>query len=146
MFSQQQRQLLQGHYLTAIAALILTLLSMVLTAVGLYGVIHYHVQLRRQEIGIRLALGANSSRIVMLLLRDHSLPLGIGLLSSVGLVFAISDQLQPQLQQILNQQWPLLLALTITLLGALSLLALLLPLRACLQQNANQLIHQQQGH
>lgn len=145
--SQQQSQLLQGHYLTAIAALILTILSMVLTAVGLYGVIHYHVQLRRQEIGIRLALGANNSRIVRLLLRDHSLPLGIGLLSSVGLVFAISDQLQPQLQQILNQQWPLLLALTITLLGALSLLALLLPLRSCLQQNANQLIHQQQqGH
>ncbi len=141
--SQQQRKLLQGHYLTAIAALLLTLLSMALTAVGLYGVIHYHVQLRRQEIGIRRALGANSARIVRLLLLDHSLPLGIGLLSSIAFVLATSNQLQPQLQQILVAHWPLLWALTITLLGCLSLLALLLPLRACLQQNANQLIHQQ---
>lgn len=142
--SQQQSQLLQGQYLTAIAALALTLLSLALTAVGLYGVIHYHVQLRRQEIGIRLALGANQQRIIGLFLRDHSLPLGIGLLSSIALVFAISDQLPAALQQILAQQLPLIIGLTITLLGGLSLLALLLPLRACLQQNANQLIHQQQ--
>ncbi len=34
---------------------------MAVTAVGLYGVIHYHLQLRRQEIGIRLALGADQT-------------------------------------------------------------------------------------
>ena len=43
--------------------------------------------------------------------------------------------------------YPASAQLYITLLGGLSLLAMLLPLRACLQQNANQLIHQQQqGH
>lgn len=144
--AQQQHQLLQGQYLTAIAALIFTLLSMALTAVGLYGVIHYHLQLRRQEIGIRLALGANRRRIITLLLRDHSVPLGLGFASSIALVWAVSHYLQPQLQQLLTQQLPLLLLLTSLLLGGLSLLALLLPLRHCLSFRADQLIrHQQRG-
>jgi predicted permease len=55
------------------------LLALVLASVGLYGVIAYGVEQRRQEIGIRLALGANRAEVTGLLLREVAQVLAIGL-------------------------------------------------------------------
>jgi ABC-type antimicrobial peptide transport system permease subunit len=51
--------------------------------VGLYGVIAYLVTRRRNEIGIRIALGANRGRVVLLVLREAMLLLGAGLVAGV---------------------------------------------------------------
>lgn len=141
---QQKANLLRNQYLTANAAIFLTLLSILLTAIGLYGVIHYNVQLRSSEIGIRLALGANRSHIIRLFLRDNALPFLAGLLSSILLVLVVRGHLHQQVQQVMEHNLPLLLLLNAGCLLCLSLCALLLPLRKCLQQPANQLIHTRQ--
>src|SRR5260370_32528341 len=55
------------------------LLAAVLATLGLYGVIAYMVARRRNEIGVRVALGADRGRVVRLVLREALLLLAVGL-------------------------------------------------------------------
>jgi len=63
-------------------------LAALLATVGLYGVISYMVVSRRNEIGIRLALGASARGIVRLIFRETALMLAIGV--AVGAVLAVA--------------------------------------------------------
>lgn len=66
-------------YLTAAATSALVLLSFLLAAIGIYGVLNYSVQQRRFELGVRMAVGARPMTILSQLLRENSKPVGIGL-------------------------------------------------------------------
>src|SRR5260370_13822265 len=63
-------------------------LAAVLAAVRLYGRISYMVARRRNEIGIRMALGADERRILALVLREALLLLSIGM--GIGIVLALA--------------------------------------------------------
>jgi putative ABC transport system permease protein len=65
------------------------ILAVVLTAVGLFGVISYMVAQRTNEIGIRIALGANRSSVVGLILRETAVVLAIGLGTGTILTLAV---------------------------------------------------------
>jgi putative ABC transport system permease protein len=54
-------------------------LALLLASVGLYGVTSYGVSSRRTEIGIRIALGADTSSVVVLILRRVALLVGLGI-------------------------------------------------------------------
>jgi putative ABC transport system permease protein len=58
-----------------------------LSAVGLYAVTAYSVAQRTQEIGVRMALGAQSSQVLWLFQRRMMIQLGIGL--AIGLAGAV---------------------------------------------------------
>jgi putative ABC transport system permease protein len=71
--------------------------ALVLTVVGLYGVMSYSVAQRTNEIGIRMALGAQSRDVLLMIVRQGSmlilLGLGIGLAGAYALTRVISSLL-----------------------------------------------------
>jgi ABC-type antimicrobial peptide transport system permease subunit len=71
--------------------------ALMLAAVGLYGVTAYGVAQRRNEIGIRVALGADRGRVVALVLRGTASRVGAGLALGVPLAIAAGRLLQSQL-------------------------------------------------
>jgi len=78
-------------------------LALILASIGLYGVVSYRVELRTQEIGIRLALGAHPQRLRAMLLREVLQMVGIGLaaggvatLALTGLLATIMFDLSPR--------------------------------------------------
>ncbi len=97
-----------------------------LAAIGLYGVISYGVQQRRQELGIRMSLGADARRLLGLLLRQ-----GLGLLLmglALGLVGALllGRTLSAQLFGVGSFEPGVLLAVA-GVLGLVGLVACLIP-------------------
>ena len=69
--------------------LIFGFLALTLAAMGLYGIIAYHVTQRKHEIGVRIAIGAQAHHVYTLILRQSLLltvtGIGIGLVMSLGL-------------------------------------------------------------
>ena len=85
MAEQVQEYLFTARMIAALATAF-GALAVVLTAVGLYGVIAYLVTRRTTEIGVRMALGATRSNIVAIVLSEVVMVLGIG--GAVGLMAA----------------------------------------------------------
>jgi ABC-type antimicrobial peptide transport system permease subunit len=73
-----QESLLKERLMAALAGPFAAL-ALILTALGLYGVTSYTVSQRTQEIGIRVALGAEPQGIAFLVLREAAAVLGLGL-------------------------------------------------------------------
>jgi putative ABC transport system permease protein len=72
-------------------------LAALLAMVGLYGIMSYSVARRRIEIGIRMALGANRGRILLMILREALAMLGLGLVAGTILVIAAGRAVQSML-------------------------------------------------
>ena len=61
----------------------------VIAAVGIYGVMSFSVSQRTQELGVRMALGADSRRILRMVLRQGSILTGIGVALGVLITLAL---------------------------------------------------------
>ena len=66
-------------------------LALMLGAMGVYGVVSYGVSRRTTEVGIRMALGADPSRVRRLFLRSSTVTLGLGLVIGTLLAVAIGQ-------------------------------------------------------
>ena len=74
-------------------------IAVVLSAVGLYAVTAYSVTQRQQEVGVRIALGAQRGDIVWLFTRQAFVSLSVGLLAGIAGAFAIGPLLRVFLVQ-----------------------------------------------
>ena len=103
-------------------------LALLLTAIGLYGVMAYVVTLRTHEIGIRLALGAQRSSILRLVMRDAAIVLVVGI--AAGLLGSIwITRLVKGLLFGLTPNNPLTMALAIAAMVMVAFVATYIPAR-----------------
>jgi predicted permease len=102
------------------------LLATLLAAIGLYGVMAFVVARRRKELGIRLALGAQPSGVVWLVMREVLILLSIGLALGVPAALALGRYVGGQLYGIQpNDPW--MATGTLVLLAVVSAAAGLIP-------------------
>jgi putative ABC transport system permease protein len=104
----------------------------VLASVGMYGVMSFSVNQRRQEFGVRMALGAQYTRILRMVLEQGALQLALGLLLGVGVALALATVAGAGIQNILfgvSARDPLTYATVIGIITVVSLVATLVPAR-----------------
>ena len=102
--------------------------ALLLAAVGIYGAVAYTVEQRTGEIGVRMALGAQTADVLRLVMRQGMSPVIIGLAVGIAAALALGRLLTAQLYQV-SANNPALLAATAVMLGAVALLACLIPAR-----------------
>jgi predicted permease len=71
--------------------------ALFLAAIGLYGVLAYHVTQRLHEIGVRMALGASAASVVRLVFRKGMILVLVGLIAGLGFAVWATRALQQQL-------------------------------------------------
>ena len=107
---------------------VFALIALILSAVGLYAVTAYSVTQRTQEIGVRMALGAEPRSIRWLILRRALIQLSIGLTLGVAGAFGVGRLLRSMLVQIATAD-PATLGSIVAVLLAVAIAACLWPAR-----------------
>ncbi len=103
-------------------------LALVLATIGLYGVMSYNVARRRNEIGIRMALGAEQSRVLGMVLREVATLIFVGL--AVGMAFTLATtRFVSSFLYDLTPNDPKTIGSAVILLAAVALIAGYLPAR-----------------
>ena len=102
--------------------------ALLLAAVGVYGVISYVVAQRTHEIGVRVALGARRTDVLLLVLRETAVVGGCGLAIGLGASVPLSELFRGLLSDIPSNQLPLLAAVAVVI-AAVVLLASYIPAR-----------------
>ena len=103
-------------------------LAVFLACIGIYGLLSYSVLRRTNEIGIRLALGAQTSTLLWMVLRESLLLLAIGLAVGVPIALVSTGLLTKLLYQ-LSPTDPWTFAASAIIVAAMTLLAAWLPAR-----------------
>jgi predicted permease len=117
---------LRGSQFATLLLSSLAALGAVLAAVGLYGVMSYAVSRRRQEIGIRMAVGAQRGDVLQLIIRQGMSLVLLGLGSGLALAVMFAWIFRGLLFQV-SPADPLPLVAISALLGCVALLACWLP-------------------
>jgi len=108
------------------------LIALVLGIIGLYGVMSYSVARRTQEIGIRMALGAQKRDVLMMVIKEGMGLVGVGLLLGLIAAFAITRVLTSLLYGI-SATDPVTFIVVSLILIAVALVAIFIPARRALK-------------
>jgi putative ABC transport system permease protein len=109
-------------------------IALILAMVGIYGAVAYTVEQRTGEIGVRMALGAQTKDILRLVVNQGMRPVFFGLVVGLVAAVALGRLIAAQLYQV-SAFNPLLLAITAGILALAALLACLLPARRATHLN-----------
>ena len=103
-------------------------IALVLAMVGIYGAVAYTVEQRTGEIGVRMALGAQTGDVLRLVVRQGMSPVITGLGLGIAASLALGRLIAAQLFEV-SAHNPVLFAATSTILAIVALLACLIPAR-----------------
>jgi len=128
----QQESFVAQNRIIATMFSIFGVIAIVLASVGIYGVMSFSVNQRRQEFGVRMALGAHYSRILRMVLGQGAVQVVLGLALGVGLALTLATLAGSGIQNILfgvSARDPLTYGTVIAVITAVSFLATLVPAR-----------------
>ena len=128
----QQESFVAQNRIIATMFSIFGVVAIVLASVGMYGVMSFSVNQRRQEFGVRMALGAQYSRILRMVLRQGVLQLALGLVLGIGLALGLATLAGSGIQNILfgvSAHDPLTYTIVAAVITTVSLVATLVPAR-----------------
>lgn len=135
-------RLLFTQYTTAATSAIVAIITLFLAGIGLYGILSYGTQMRRFELGTRMAIGAKRKDLVGLIIKDNvwviMLGVALGLVLMLGIYIGYKQALAAYMSVDLL---PMFMA-TILSITLLSLFACYWPLRKYINQPA---IHSLRG-
>jgi putative ABC transport system permease protein len=103
-------------------------IALFLAVVGLHGLMAYSVSRRTREVGIRMALGAQRSDVVILVLRKAALLLGLGLAAGLVCTWVATRAIQSFLYRV-SAHDPITIGSVCALLAGCGLIAALIPAR-----------------
>jgi predicted permease len=104
------------------------IIALLLSLVGLYGVMSFVVSKRTREIGIRLALGATRASAIWLVFRDALAMIVLGIVIGLPVVFALGRLVESQLYNVKPTD-PVAIGAAILSLGVAAIAAALIPAR-----------------
>jgi predicted permease len=126
---------------TAWLAVVFGGVALILAAIGLYGVLSFGVAQRSSELAIRIALGAQSQAVILMIVRETLWLVGAGLILGGALAVAVSQLISSRLYG-LEPHDPATLALATVTLLVVALIAALLPARRAARVNPVTALHQ----
>jgi predicted permease len=100
--------------------------ALALAAIGIYGLMSYSVEQQRQEVGIRMALGADRGRVLNMLLRQGMTPVVAGVVAGVGIGYGLTRLLSSLLFGVKAND-PFTFASVAVILTAVALMAAFIP-------------------
>jgi putative ABC transport system permease protein len=106
--------------------------ALLLTSLGIYGVVSYSVARRTNEIGIRIALGAQAGDVYGMVLRQAMTPVVAGLVAGLAGAVAVGTLLASLLYEVRPND-PVTIAAVALLLAAVGLAASFTPARRALR-------------
>ncbi|MEJ6474152.1 ABC transporter permease [Pseudoalteromonas piscicida] len=130
MLTQRLRQ----TWLQAMLTVALLALTLSLAGAGIYGVLNYSVQMRRYELGIHLALGAHTNKLVTQVLKQSLTPVIIGLGVSAVLVALGYLVLSKTSTEAISVSW-LSVFVTLPVMMVIALTASYLPVQKVINQD-----------
>jgi putative ABC transport system permease protein len=122
-----ERMTAERRFSMALLAL-LGVLALVIAAAGVYGVMAYTVSQRRQEIGVRMALGARPGDVLRMILTNAAVLVATGLVIGSAAAWALSATVKRFLFQVAPGDWRILAAAAIVLAASAGI-ACLVPAR-----------------
>jgi putative ABC transport system permease protein len=122
-----EEDLRQSVILIAILA-VFAGVALALAAIGIYGVVTHAVAQRTHEIGVRMALGAVISDVLVLVMRQGFTPVAAGLALGIGAAMGVSQLLRSILYGVTPTD-PVTYASVVTILAAVALVACIAPAR-----------------
>jgi macrolide transport system ATP-binding/permease protein len=129
-FSQQVADSFNEDRMVARLTMLFGVLALILATIGLYGVTAYTVARRTNEIGIRMALGAERPTVIAMVMRGAMIQATIGLAIGIPIALACARYIESQLYAVKGVNTEVLALSTLTLAAAASIAALIPARRA----------------
>jgi predicted permease len=127
-FEEEINRQLASDWLIASLAEIFGALATLLAAIGIYGLLAYAVTQRTKEIGVRMALGADTGTVARMILKDVSRLVGIGVLLGLPLTYGLSQLVNSMLYGVKAFE-PLTVSSALLVMVCVALAAAYLPTR-----------------
>ena len=120
----------RDYFIFALAALIgaFAMLSLLLAALGLYGVVSHAVTRQRREIGIRMALGATSMNVLSAVVGHVALTIAVGLIVGVAGAYAATRVTRTLLYEV-SPLDPFAFSIAAAAMATVAMVAALVPAR-----------------